>query len=580
MTSLRLTTLACLALAGASLLTACGGSDKDALNDDSGVLKYIPADTPYVLATAKPWDKDVHALFEPYLDTILGLYRQMLIDASSQTVDITVNGERKLKSPEEYAPLMRDIADLLTKDKLKELGILEPKTGALYGVGLAPVARLSLSKADKVEATIAGLEKKHGKKMPSATVAGQTYRYLGDEDGRFIIAIVDDQLVLTLAPTNLSEANLKALLGLDLPKQNIADSGGLAALAKEYKYIPEFLGYMDVTRLTRVFTEPQSGMNSELLGMMDFDPASLSDVCRTEMRAMADVAPRLVIGYREMSTDVFDSIAVLELRDDIAKGLMPLAAPVPGLGKDHGGVFSMGVGLDMQAFRQFVETRVTAISANPYECEQLAELNGIVPGGRKLLDTPLPPMVYGIKGFLAVIDDVGEFDIAGGQPPTDISMRLLLATDGAEGLLAMGGMFVPQIAQLDLKPDGKPVEMALPPVGLPFQTAHVAMTDAALGLAVGDNASNRISKLIGSPVGEPNTFFSSSMDMQRYYAVFGDMLEQAGQMDPDSEEMSAEQIERMSKMFNDMGELFERMSYSIRFTDRGVEIPSVITLKD
>ena len=116
--------------------------------------------------------------------------------------------------------------------------------------------------------------------------------------------------------------------------------------------------------------------------------------------------PRIVGGYNDLSTEQIASTAIFELRDDIAGELTKLSAPVPGLGKDHGGLMSFGLGLDLLAARKFYEARLDALDANPYECELFAELQAGVAGGRAALQAPLPPIVYGIKGFLAVSSDM------------------------------------------------------------------------------------------------------------------------------------------------------------------------------
>ena len=185
----------------------------------------------------------------------------------------------------------------------------------------------------------------------------------------------------------------------------------------------------------------------------------------------------------------------------------------------------MGMGI-LDDGRRHVETlrvrRVTQpVSSDRYRCTRLLRL---LDGGKHVVELFLvndrPPVitvtrtnfetagtfnktvaeaiVNSIKGFFAVIDKLDGMDMATQAPPTDVDASFVLATDNAQGLIAMGAMFSPELMSLDIKPDGTPVEMPLPPISPALSSAFVAMNDEALAIAVGGSAVPMIEEAMSS----------------------------------------------------------------------------------
>jgi len=104
-----------------------------------------------------------------------------------------------------------------------------------------------------------------------------------------------------------------------LPDRSIAESGTLADIATEYGYTSNYVGLVDVQRLVNTFTGDASGTDAALLALMQDDSPELSDMCKTEIRELAGVAPRIVMGYKSIDENGADTQAVIELRDDIGE---------------------------------------------------------------------------------------------------------------------------------------------------------------------------------------------------------------------------------------------------------------------
>jgi hypothetical protein len=541
-----------------------------------GLLRYVPADTPYVFALVEPFPEDIADKLEPKLEKILGSYRDLLTVLAEAAAKADSGSDDADVLPENVAEIVSELAGLLSVDGLRSAGIDRESTMVLYGAGLLPVMRMTVSDGALLEATIARIEEKASDRMSVATIDGQSYRYAGDEKGRLIIAVIGNEFVLSIVPTNLSEELLKSVLGMTLPASSIADTGELQTIIADNGFLNHSVGLIDVERIAATFLDDQSGLNAELLRLMDYDVSALDDVCKSEIRAMSGVVPRLITGYTEISVDEFVSNTIVEVRSDIAAGLATLAAPVPGLGSDQSGLVAFGMSIDLLAAREFYAARLDALEAEPYECELFAELQDGVEAGRQALEQPIPPIAYGFKGFLAVIEDIQGMDLSKNQPPTSADVRLLVAADNAAGLLAMGAMFSPEIAALEIQPDGEPVRFESPQLNGVVDAAYVAMTEDALAISVGQGTEARLAGMLAAAINQPHPFMSMEMDAGRYYSFIADTMVLEDDENPTPAELKA----AMARMMTTVGDMFSRMTFRVEFTERGIEFPSTIVLAD
>jgi len=558
-------------------ISACskdsGESADSALSSSAGILKYVPADTPYVLAMPAALPDDVLDKMEPQTDMMLQMYPDLLEGILRSAIETREADGLESDELEFAMPLLEELDSLLSIEGLRAAGIDRDSRIAMYGAGVLPVIRITLSDGNLMEAAIVKLEESAATKMSVATIDNHEYRYAGDEKGRVIVAIIDNEFVISLVPTELSEEHLKTVLGLTLPDQNIAQSGSLKNVADKYDFQDYFVGYIDMQQIASVFLDDQTGVNAELLSMFEFDGTQISDVCKSEMRSIAGVMPRIVAGYTDVSTAEISSKAVFELRDDLAAGIATMTGPVPGLGSEQGGIFSLGMSTDLMAAREFYSGRLDAMEADPYECEDLAELQYGIAAGREMLNQPLPPIVYGFKGFLAVVEDIEGLDLQNEIPPTSIDMRLLVSMDNVEGLIAMGAMFSPELAALNIEPNGEPVKVEMGQLAAMGQTVHVAMTDDAIAVSVGEGTEARLGEMLQADINDPAPFVAFEMDAARYYSFVSDAMMSGGDMDtmPDVRDATQAMLDAVSKTVS-------RMSLAIDFNEHGIELDSTVTL--
>ncbi len=568
-----------LLLAACALaVSACGKSDEEKkpaspLTDTAGLLRYVPADTPYVFGTLAPLPDEFMDRVEPRLDRLLGAYSRMLGAAVS---DGLAESEGDSKEAEKIVSVVQELRSLMSLEGLREAGVTRESTFIVYGNGLLPVARVALSDGSLFDDALTRIEAKAGEQLPVAEIDGMPYRFVEEEGNRLIIATAGDQLVLTVLPDNLDEDALARLLGLKLPETNIAQTGELLDIAKEYGYMHEYVGLVDTVRLADTFIEEPRGLDALLLDMAGYDAGALTDACKSEFRSLATIAPRIVTGYREVSAEKIRSVAVVELRDDVASEVTAFVSPVPGLGRTYEGLFSFGMSLNVQAIRAFSDSRVASLRENPWECEHLVDLqDGLFAAHEQAQAQPVPPVVYDFHGFLAIVDELKGFDPSKKQPPESIDASFLLAIDNAQGLVMLGQAFIPQLAELSIEPDGKAHAFELPDMGSGAEKAWVALEEAAIALSVSEDGETALPALLAAEGVTPPPFLSLGLDGEQYYKLIGDAMRAS-----DDEEMSEEMRAAVSDVLAVAAEFYERLQVDVTFTERGIEIDSDMTLAD
>lgn len=574
-----------LAVVCAIVLAACGKGENEskssaAVGAASALLSYVPADSPYVLASLAPLPDDVIDKLEPKIDRILESYRvllQELVTMASESPENEDGSEEDKANREKAAAVMSELSSLLSIEGLRSAGLERESRSVLYGNGLLPVIRFEVSDGALFEAALARIEESAGEEMAQTSISGTAVRYVEVEKAKVLVAVLDKQVVIALAPVEFAEPQLDSLLGFTAPASNIASAGRLQKLSSDYGFNEYLIGYMDFARIANTFTGDAQGLDADLIALAG-DQNVLSDVCRAEIRQMAGIAPRMVMGYSDISTEQFRSQVVMELRDDIAAGLATWPAAVPGLGGDAGGILSFGMSLDVVAVRKFVEARLDAMEKDPHQCEYFADLQGGVAGIRASLEQPPPPMVYDFRGFTAVLENIEGLNMATQTPPTAVDGRFLLAMNNAPALVALGTLFSPELAALELQPDSKPVLLDMPQAQMLGQVLYAALSEQALALSIGEGAETELSNMLSADAVDNGTFFNFSMDAARYYAFVAEAMEM---QEADAEApMSPAFQKAMQEMMLAIADIYDRMSADVRFTDQGIVIDSVVTLGD
>ena len=151
--------------------------------------------------------------------------------------------------------------------------------------------------------------------------------------------------------------------------------------------------------------------------------------------------------------------------------------------------------------------------------------------------------------------------------------------DNAQALVAMGTMFSPELAALNLQPDGNPVALELPQLQSMGIDAFAALSEGAIAVSIGEEAESEAAEMLGAESPTPLPFMSFSMDAKRYYEFVGDAVMQQEESE-ESEPMPPEMRNAIRDIMVSSGDIYERMSVNVHLTERGVEVNTRMTLAD
>ena len=565
-------TIAVAALLMSSLADAKARKPKE-------ILQYIPADTPYVMAFTKPFPDELMDKFEPSMDKMLSAYQRMIrYRLSEHLIELSAQEDGAEKA-EQLQRFMDEMLSLLSINGLRDAGIGRDSLFAIYGDGILPVLRIGISDIDKFEATIVRLESEAGEKFLDGELAGKSYRFRDLDKLTLVISTFDKDAVIAVVPAGISDKRLAQTLGIKKPRKNLARSKDLERISEEYGFTDHFVSFVDVERVAATFTGDPSGRNTDFLRVLGMTTDDTSPVCRSEISDLASVAPRIVVGYTKVDADVLETGMIVELREDIAGGMASLPSVVPGLGADLGGWFSFGFSIDMMAARSFYESRLDALEADPFECEHFADVNASTVKGREALAKPLPPVVYSFRGMLANVINIEGLDVATDNPPESIDSSILVAIENAQDLVMMAAMMSPEVAALNLVPDGKARALDLPQLAAIAEQAFAALSESGLSLALGDSAASEAEAMLTADTLSSGPFASFSMDAKKYNEFVGEAV-MTEDDDEEGEPMPLAMRTAVRDVMISSGELYDRMAVNVYLTERGVEVNSRLTLSD
>ena len=112
----------------ALMLAGCGKDEETAetsaaFSSDSTLLKYVPADTPYVFASLEPLPDDVMDKLEPMLDRVLVSYRSVLKEVIAATQAELTEEKQNSEEAQRTKALVEELSTLLSVQGMRDAGI-------------------------------------------------------------------------------------------------------------------------------------------------------------------------------------------------------------------------------------------------------------------------------------------------------------------------------------------------------------------------------------------------------------------------------------------------------------------------
>jgi hypothetical protein len=515
-------------------LAACGKKP-----DANSPLAFVPADTPYVFANLEPTPQPVLDQWSQMTREVwplsLSMYQRMLDKAEAQDA-AAVKAARAV---------LDEVSAHVSAGTTEQLGIKGSTHIALFGIGILPVARVQLADPNALRAAIARVETKAGAQLPKAKLGEVEYWAVTIEKMQLLMAVIDNQLVLSAAPAAVSDEVRKQLLGITRPAKAF-DIENLATLNKRYGYTPYSSGYVDVVRLVEFLGDADDPLRRELSGAVFGDALPAMDpTCKAEARSIAAKFPRIVVGYTELAPKRMTIHMQLEIEPALAKDFAASLGAAPGTGTPSEGLVDFSLSLPVLKQKTFWLKQAKAVVDQPYACADLADLNQSFAKFKQSLDTTIPPPASDLAGLRVMLS---KLDFAAGMDKPEIGGKIVVALNNPAGAVAMAQLMLPSLKDLKLTSDGKPV--ALPPTVAPppVPPMFLAMNDRALAVSAGAGEEATLSAFLTAPAASESMFmrmhFTGAM-----YARLGGVFDVMAPLIPEEQRADIDTQKQMFKLY-------------------------------
>ncbi len=543
-------------------------------------LDFVPADTPYVFANLEPIPDAVAERYLALGGAAIPQWRGQL----ARSIKLLEIG--KDEDSVRIIKWMRALdVELAThtdqKSLLQAMGINGWQTkAAIYGVGLAPVMRISLADPAKLVALVERLEASAGEKLPRFIHPGITQGWSLDVPDAPIVgvfAIVENHLVATLLPRDQSAAT-DELLGLVRPKRVLSQSADIAKLNAQAGFTPYGSGYIDTAKLLDQFRQPATPLETAFLAVLKKEKPQIPAECASDVNAIVAAFPRAIGGYTTLDGKRIEALGRIETSTAIAQALETLLASTPGLVAAGKSLASFSFAIKPGAVPAWANTIAENTAKNPWTCPALSDFNEYI---KTLRDSANNPAVYAagpMANSLHLVLNNLKFIPDNEEHPVEFSGKLLIGSDNPAGLVGMAKNFLPQVAELKLAPGA-------PPQAVPAELTRewspdpvfVAQTATALGFSVGAGEEKNLPQFLqaDAATSQPVLQMSYRGELMVSFAAFLRLMAEKSTTEPEREEMlaTAQMLEQS------YGEQVERLGMTMEFSGKGIEFKQEFVLK-
>lgn len=559
------------------LLAACS---KEAARPGDDLLQQVPAETPYVFVAGRQLPDGLRAKLADHYAMQLAAQRPAFarireqIEGSRDTAPVALKARQLFQVID---ALFAEFEGRKSAAELRELGIEPVTRSVFYGLGLLPAMRVEIADAGKLNALLDRVEQAAGVAAARAQLNGQAYRRidLGQLDA--VIAVTERHAIAGLLSDASFDRDLPVLLGQQAPGRSLADAGDIQRLIERHGFTGYGEGFIRLDELAAALLGRGQGRNAELMQALGATPLPVSRGCMQLSEDLLAGMPRMVMGITEADEQRLAVRGIWESSPAAAAYLQKLAAPVPGVGAGYDGLLAFGMGLDLPQLRNAIEALLGELIAAGASCEWVdpESLRAVIPQ----LNLALGPMTAGIKGFNLQIADL-VMDPQTLQP-ANVRAGLLAAVDDPRGIFALGAMFNPALAALEVPNDGSFVDL---PSGLGLDQStpplKVAIRDKALLLVAGTDSADVASQLLSAVAISPAPLFAVDYGVHQLVQHFGDITEQAAaQLSSRGEEEMAQELRDQLEGFRLQAQLFERLRVSVHASADGLVMDQVMELR-
>ncbi|NEZ03272.1 hypothetical protein G4Y73_03810 [Wenzhouxiangella sp. XN201] len=557
----------------ALLLAGCGRDEADSTSTGEAgssaagaashaLFDRIDADTAWLIANTEQLPENLSELLWAPMASMAEFNRE------------TYNGVAdELDETPAAAALLRELAQIDSREALAERGIEPNGRWAVHAVSLFPFVTWQLSDAEAFQATIDRVIGEAEVEPEWRDIDDARVLWIGLGDVGVAVSHDDRYVTAAIIPDNL--ALMRRVANLDQPARAF-DPADLEQFSEERGYMPYGSGFVDFAHVVNLLLDEddemlQTARESENLAEMAADP-----VCRAEFNALVETFPRLSLGYTEMNESTMAFDVTVETEASFAKRMGAIADTPISLDKGEPGLLDLGLALNIVGTRDFARELVAGWVNNPPQCRAFASIGEKAQEWQQALNQPIPPVVTNFQGLRVSLND---FEISESLELESAQGTLALFMRNPQMMLGMAQMFSPDLAALDLTPGGEPQpvpEGVIPnlPAGIP---AFIGLGDGALGIAVGESQRERLGEAM-EPGEGGGAILRYGIDFSAYAELMGRVMTT---LESEFEEMEQDEaFSNPSAGMEAIAEFYDYTSVSLHLTDRGIEFRSAVTLKD
>ena len=473
------------------------------------MLAKVPADSPYLMAVLDPMPELVRRQTYKALDKKLAeLMAAAELEASVDRSHL--NAKQKL--------VLALADELKGKDMAnwgRELGFDPSGRFVLYGLSIWPVMRIAVGNEERLRGVIRRLLAAAEVPHQERTYEGRVYWQLGDAKFAVIGAVLDHEIVVAALPAPALAQFLPIVLGVQRPPRSLHDDNRLGNLIKRYKFLPTMIGYLDAQIAADIFTQRASSTNTELDRPLRAAMGPVETACGEDLDRLVAIVPRVVFGYRRLDARGMHATLIAEMPSEITEALQRLRTSVPEVTAGLGGraLIKFGVAAQLDELLPLLHRITDHIEAKPFRCAWFAELNRGAAELAAVLDKPVPPMLFGVRGFSFTLDDMTK-------NPTTMRGHGIIVADHASDLLNLVLKFLPGASGLTVLPDSRPVQIPLTGLGAPASiTGYVATRVDRTAIAVGPSSASDVVSALAAPLPRGSPLMTVGFDMDRMEAL-------------------------------------------------------------
>lgn len=567
-----------LAAVAAAATLALGGCGKDeaaatAIEPEAlALLAHVPADTPYLGANLAPVPDEI-------ID--LAFQRYAPVTAEAQKVLAAVREEMESDAPTDAADrialaILVELDGKLSRAGLESLGLDLRASQAIYGMGAFPVARVGLSDAAALRATVERVLANAGVSAEEHALEGIDYWRVPLDDDEVPLAlyaaILPTHLVVGLLPPAAEATMLPALLGLEMPAASDA-AERLAALNARLGFTPYMTFTLDTHRLADEFVKLDSVTLRALGAAGSTELSGMDAACAAEIHRILDKVPAMSLGVTELETHATAFRGVIETPSELGQRLRALTTAIPALRGAGDRIAEFAFGLRVGAARDFLRQEAQAVVDAPFQCERLADLNTQARDLLTRLDQPLPPFVNNFRGFNFSIK---ALEMAPGEMvPRQVRGHMALQVENPQMIVGVAQMFVPDLADVQLAPGDDPVRV--PEYLGSFQNivAYAALSKDAIGVSLGEGEQTELAAYLDRKAGPEGVLLAADYDNAAWYRLqrqdLDETLAHGGDANP---------FIGLARVAGDTLEaVHDRHRVELRFTADGMVVDSRYTYK-